>query len=81
MIITLHSAFFPAQVEEVYFVKGALERLLRQCQKYYYQGSLLPMTAVQEKAFTYEAARLGTAGLRGNLWFKLISFIVHFFVT
>ncbi|XP_064640743.1 calcium-transporting ATPase type 2C member 1-like isoform X2 [Lineus longissimus] len=52
------------QYEELYFVKGATERILRQCRRYYYNGAVLPFTIVQETVALEEASRMGTAGLR-----------------
>ncbi|XP_013393466.1 calcium-transporting ATPase type 2C member 1 isoform X2 [Lingula anatina] len=50
--------------QEMYFVKGALERLLQQCKTYYSRGAPLPLTGAQQHAYTLEASRMGVAGLR-----------------
>ncbi len=54
------------QVEEFYYMKGAIERLLQHCSKYYFRGSILPMNGKQEQVFINRAASMGTGGLRGK---------------
>ncbi len=55
----------------VFFVKGAMERILAMCTQYYYRGGLLPMTAKDVEIFTTQAHKMGAAGLRGMLpWYR-----------
>ncbi|XP_041377017.1 calcium-transporting ATPase type 2C member 1-like [Gigantopelta aegis] len=50
--------------EELLFLKGALEHILRQCSKYYYNGASLPLTDKHKASFLHQAAVMGNAGLR-----------------
>ena len=54
------------QAEEYFYMKGAVERVLRHCSRYLYKGSLLPMNGKQEQVYISQAARMGSAGLRGK---------------
>ena len=56
---------FAFQGEEVYFVKGALERILPNCDKYFYKGTSMPLSSKQSEAYIQEAKQLGRTGLRG----------------
>ena len=53
------------QGEEVFFVKGAIERILKQCRRYHNKSSLSSMTMKDEQSFLTEASQMGRAGLRG----------------
>ncbi|XP_046348043.2 calcium-transporting ATPase type 2C member 1-like isoform X2 [Haliotis rufescens] len=50
--------------EALYFVKGALEHVLRQSTSYYYNGASLPISEKQRDSYYNQAAALGSAGLR-----------------
>ncbi|XP_070575589.1 calcium-transporting ATPase type 2C member 1-like isoform X2 [Ptychodera flava] len=50
--------------EELYFMKGALERVLSQCKTYNYNGKALPMTDVEIGRYCGEAKMMGRSGLR-----------------
>lgn len=50
--------------EEIYFVKGAIEKLLPQCTKYMYGGQAVPMTKQHESEFMSESYEIGRKGLR-----------------
>uniref|UniRef100_A0A1B6DL98 Calcium-transporting ATPase n=2 Tax=Clastoptera arizonana TaxID=38151 RepID=A0A1B6DL98_9HEMI len=50
--------------EEIYFVKGALEKILQQCTKYLFNGSLHPLNAKKEQEYLAEAYEIGRKGLR-----------------
>ncbi|KAJ8303395.1 hypothetical protein KUTeg_019791 [Tegillarca granosa] len=50
--------------EMIYFVKGALEKILASCTTYYDRGTLSPLTEKQKLDYYYHASHMGTAGLR-----------------
>lgn len=50
--------------EEVYFVKGALEKVLPKCTSYSWNGNVLPMTAGKQEEFMAEAHEIAKKGLR-----------------
>ncbi|XP_046544121.1 calcium-transporting ATPase type 2C member 1-like [Haliotis rubra] len=50
--------------EAVFFVKGALEHVLRQSTLYYYNGATLPIAEKHRDSYFNQAAGLGSAGLR-----------------
>ncbi|KAK2192812.1 hypothetical protein NP493_22g04001 [Ridgeia piscesae] len=50
--------------ESSYYVKGALENVLRECTKYNYRGAPLPITSKQVSLFEQQATRMGRGGLR-----------------
>ncbi|KAL3858595.1 hypothetical protein ACJMK2_008867 [Sinanodonta woodiana] len=50
--------------EQIYFVKGALEKILPRSTLYLYDGSPMPLTEKQKEIYINEAAKLGTSGLR-----------------
>lgn len=58
--------FFHQHGEELFFVKGALERVLHQCRYYAYRGTTLPMNQGQEEAYMQQGRRMGSSGLRGT---------------
>jgi len=49
----------------MYYVKGALERILKLCRSFYSYGSVVPLTPKQEKVYYDKASLMGTSGLRG----------------
>lgn len=52
------------QSEELFYVKGALEHVLRLCRYFYSSGSVLSLTQKQEQIFYSHASHMGTSGLR-----------------
>ncbi|XP_075225467.1 secretory pathway calcium atpase isoform X2 [Lycorma delicatula] len=50
--------------EEIYFVKGALEKILQQCTKYHWNGTLQQMNVKKEQDYLAEAYEIGRKGLR-----------------
>ena len=61
--------------ETLFFMKGALEKILPQCSKYFYRGTELPVTARQQQAYQAQATRMGTSGLRG--WLNFCVFLIN----
>ncbi|XP_014216701.1 calcium-transporting ATPase type 2C member 1-like [Copidosoma floridanum] len=53
--------------QEVYFVKGALEKVLPQCTKYAANGQLYPLTQKKEQEVFADAYDIGQRGLRAKL--------------
>lgn len=53
------------QKEEVFFVKGALEKVLPQCVKYSENGTAMPMSQAKVQEYLAEAYEIGRKGLRG----------------
>lgn len=52
--------------DELYFVKGAIEKLLNLCTKYSINGSNVPLSLEKQSVFIREAQLMGKKGLRGN---------------
>jgi len=50
----------------MFYVKGALERVLKLCKSYYSNGSVNLLTNKQEQLYTTQASVMGTSGLRGQ---------------
>ncbi|KAL6434028.1 hypothetical protein ACFW04_005880 [Cataglyphis niger] len=50
--------------QEIYFVKGALEKILPQCTKYYENGQIYPLSQKKDQEFLTEAYDIGQQGLR-----------------
>ncbi|KAH0949057.1 hypothetical protein HN011_000289 [Eciton burchellii] len=50
--------------QEMYFVKGALEKILPQCTKYYENGQVYPLSQKKDQEFLTEAYEIGQQGLR-----------------
>lgn len=50
--------------QEVYFVKGALEKILPQCTKYYENGQVYSLSQKKDQEFLTEAYDIGQQGLR-----------------
>uniref|UniRef100_A0A1B6MH31 Calcium-transporting ATPase n=2 Tax=Graphocephala atropunctata TaxID=36148 RepID=A0A1B6MH31_9HEMI len=50
--------------EEIYFVKGALEKVLQQCTKHMANNSLQPLNVKKEQEYLAEAYEIGRKGLR-----------------
>lgn len=50
--------------QEIYFVKGALEKILPQCTKYYENGQVYSLSQKKDQEFLTEAYDIGQQGLR-----------------
>ncbi|XP_014607375.1 PREDICTED: calcium-transporting ATPase type 2C member 1 [Polistes canadensis] len=50
--------------QEIYFVKGAMEKILPQCTKYYANGQEYPLNQKKDQEFLTEAYDIGQQGLR-----------------
>lgn len=50
-------------------MKGALEKILPQCTKYYENGQVYPLSQKKDQEFLTEAYDIGQQGLRGNTVF------------
>ncbi|XP_029671674.1 calcium-transporting ATPase type 2C member 1 isoform X1 [Formica exsecta] len=55
---------FSENRQEIYFVKGALEKVLPQCTKYYENGQVYPLSQKKDQEFLTEAYDIGQQGLR-----------------
>ncbi|XP_011876374.1 PREDICTED: calcium-transporting ATPase type 2C member 1 isoform X1 [Vollenhovia emeryi] len=55
---------FSLNRQEIYFVKGALEKILPQCTKYYENGQVYPLSQKKDQEFLTEAYDIGQQGLR-----------------
>lgn len=53
--------------EEIFFAKGALEKILQQCTKYKSGTSIIPLNVKKEQDFLAEAYEIGRKGLRGEI--------------
>jgi len=51
--------------EDIFFVKGALEKILQQCTKYRSYDGVVPLNVKKEQDFLAEAYEIGRKGLRG----------------
>ncbi|XP_018573940.1 calcium-transporting ATPase type 2C member 1 isoform X1 [Anoplophora glabripennis] len=49
---------------EVYFVKGAIEKILPKCTSYSWNGNVTPLTAAKQQEFMAEAHEIAKKGLR-----------------
>lgn len=47
-------------------MKGALEKILPQCTKYYENGQVYPLSQKKDQEFLTEAYDIGQQGLRGT---------------
>ena len=52
--------------EEILFVKGATSKVLALCNRYYKDGTAVPLGDKQRQIFEQEAYSMGTEGLRGQ---------------
>ncbi|XP_070172253.1 calcium-transporting ATPase type 2C member 1 isoform X2 [Polyergus mexicanus] len=55
---------FAENRQEIYFVKGALEKVLPQCTKYYENGQVYPLSQKKDQEFLTQAYDIGQQGLR-----------------
>lgn len=53
------------QSQEIYFLKGAIEYVLKSCTYYVSPTGRQPMNSKQSEIYIQQAASLGTTGLRG----------------
>ena len=53
---------------EIYYMKGAPERVLQQCTSYYKQGFNVPIGAKDGELFADAVAAMSSRGLRGTVW-------------
>lgn len=51
---------------EIYYMKGAPEKVLQQCTSYYRQGSVVPLGAKDLERFNDAVAAMSSRGLRGT---------------
>lgn len=49
---------------EIFFVKGAMEKILPKCTKFYQNGTLNTLTSKKEQEFIADAHEIGRKGLR-----------------
>ena len=57
---------------EMYYMKGAPERVLQQCTSYCKQGSNVPLGPKDLEIFTDAVAAMSSKGLRGTEWCKAV---------
>lgn len=61
-------------------MKGALEKILPQCTKYYENGQVYPLSQKKDQEFLTEAYDIGQQGLRGSIIFsKIMNIIGNFY--
>lgn len=65
MIDVFPSVFFKEQ-EDIYFMKGAFEEVIRYCTMYNNGGIPLPLTPQQRSFCQQEEKKMGLLGLRGQ---------------
>jgi Ca2+-transporting ATPase len=65
----------------MYFVKGALEKILPQCTKYYENGQVYPLSQKKDQEFLTEAYEIGQQGLRGIVVLATIRIVKSFSFT
>ena len=64
------------QTVELFYVKGAVERLLKMCRSFNYYGQAQPITAKFEADVLSHCAYMGSSGLRGLSHFILAVLVV-----
>lgn len=65
MIDVFPSVFFKER-EDIYFMKGAFEEVIRYCTMYNNGGIPLPLTPQQRSFCQQEEKKMGLLGLRGQ---------------
>ena len=65
MIDVFPSVFFKER-EDIYFMKGAFEEVIRYCTTYNNGGIPLPLTPQQRSFWQQEEKKMGSLGLRGQ---------------
>lgn len=63
---------------EIFFTKGAIQKVLQQCTKYKSGGSIIPLNVKKEQDFLSEAYEIGRKGLRGVYSAQSTCFNIHF---
>ena len=58
--------FFSQDAKELYYVKGAPEKVLQQCTGYYRHGLSVPLTAKEFEVLTDAVNAMSCNGLRGK---------------
>lgn len=58
------AAKYEQQKGELYFAKGALERILPKCTGYFVHGEVQPLTAEKKAEFSAECVEIAKRGLR-----------------
>jgi magnesium-transporting ATPase (P-type) len=58
----------------MFFVKGALERILNNCSKFYNQGHLESLSEKRIQDYYHQASMMGNSGLRGMALCQLFVF-------
>lgn len=56
----------PPPEQEIIFMKGALERVIKKCRWFSNGDRILPLSSAQEKMYVEEARQMGFGGLRGE---------------
>ncbi|XP_074645561.1 calcium-transporting ATPase type 2C member 1-like [Tubulanus polymorphus] len=64
MMVRCSQRPFNGNKSDIYFVKGAVERVIAQCQSYSSQGQSIPLTEQHRSAIYYDSQYLGKMGLR-----------------
>ena len=64
-VLTNPMSYLLQSEEMIYFVKGALERIVSRCTHFYNDGATTPMNDKQRSEYSQEAFKMGTKGLRG----------------
>lgn len=58
------SSKYDRNKEEIYFVKGAIEKILPKCTSYSWNGTVQPLTPTKQQEFIAEAHEIAKKGLR-----------------
>lgn len=73
---------FSKEQEDIYFMKGAFEEVIRYCTMYNHGGIPLPLTPQQRAFCQQEEKRMGSLGLRGQcLWSQPQALSLHLTLT
>ena len=73
---------FSKEQEDIYFMKGAFEEVIRYCTTYNHGGIPLPLTPQQRAFCQQEEKRMGSLGLRGQcLWSQPQALSLHITLT
>ena len=65
MLTDHKSSFLLQDSSEMYYMKGAPEKVFQQCTSYYKQGSIVPLVAKDWEMFSDAVAAMSSKGLRG----------------
>ena len=66
MTATVFPSVFSKEREDMYFMKGAFEEVIRYCAMYNHGGIPLPLTPQQRAFCQQEEKKMGSLGLRGQ---------------